>query len=173
MANLDVHRQREDEMNQERMRCDQILQEAAAQQVREANKGKSREVMPDSEEEFVSSESEECIIKSLHHLLFYVGLVSNGNRRDKPTIEFDPEIEKTLKKNRSRVKAQRALQFEQEDANSEEDNANNQRRTLAGYTNPTIASCGSSIVWPTVDANNFELKPALVQLVQQNQFGGN
>ncbi|MED6161268.1 hypothetical protein PIB30_059183 [Stylosanthes scabra] len=27
-----------------------------------------------------------------------------GNRRDKPTIEFDPEIEKTLKKNRSRVK---------------------------------------------------------------------
>ncbi|MED6200197.1 hypothetical protein PIB30_082782, partial [Stylosanthes scabra] len=43
-----------------------------------------------------------------------------GNRRDKPTIEFDLEIEKTLKKNRSRVKAQRALQFEQEEANSEE-----------------------------------------------------
>ncbi|MED6188225.1 hypothetical protein PIB30_084043 [Stylosanthes scabra] len=43
-----------------------------------------------------------------------------GNRRDKPTIEFDPEIEKTLKKNRSRVKAQRALQFDQEEANSEE-----------------------------------------------------
>ncbi|MED6140392.1 hypothetical protein PIB30_092700 [Stylosanthes scabra] len=94
-----------------------------------------------------------------------------GNRRDKPTIEFDPEIEKTLKKNRSRVKAQRALQFDQEEANSEEgaseksfeeeiveenteeeiqnnmaDNANNQRRTLADYTNPTTASCGSSIV---------------------------
>ncbi|MED6211353.1 hypothetical protein PIB30_072895 [Stylosanthes scabra] len=32
-----------------------------------------------------------------------------GNRKDKPTIEYDPEIEKTLKKNRSRVKAQRAL----------------------------------------------------------------
>ncbi|MED6224971.1 hypothetical protein PIB30_089240 [Stylosanthes scabra] len=45
---------------------------------------------------------------------------TQGNRRDKPTIEFDPEIEKTLKKNRSRVKAQRALQFEQEEANSEE-----------------------------------------------------
>ncbi|MED6126048.1 hypothetical protein PIB30_074623 [Stylosanthes scabra] len=79
---------------------------------------------------------------------------SQGNRRDKPIIEFDPEIEKTLKKNRSRVKAQRALQFEQEEANSEEgasekstkeeiveenteeeiqdnmaDNANNQRTT--------------------------------------------
>ncbi|MED6165500.1 hypothetical protein PIB30_100091, partial [Stylosanthes scabra] len=44
-----------------------------------------------------------------------------GSRKDKPTIEFDPEIEKTLKKNRSRVKAERALQFDQEEeANSEE-----------------------------------------------------
>ncbi|MED6129446.1 hypothetical protein PIB30_107989, partial [Stylosanthes scabra] len=43
-----------------------------------------------------------------------------GSRRDKSTIEFDPEIEKTLKKNRSRVKAQRTLQFEQEEVNSEE-----------------------------------------------------
>ncbi|MED6137340.1 hypothetical protein PIB30_064110 [Stylosanthes scabra] len=59
MANLAIQRQREAEMNQERMRYDQILQEAAAQQAREANKGKTREVVPDSEEEFVSSESEE------------------------------------------------------------------------------------------------------------------
>ncbi|MED6190288.1 hypothetical protein PIB30_104409 [Stylosanthes scabra] len=57
MANLAIHRQREEEMNQERMRSEQILQEAAAQQGR--NKGKSREVVPDSEDEFVSSESEE------------------------------------------------------------------------------------------------------------------
>ncbi|MED6111768.1 hypothetical protein PIB30_055372 [Stylosanthes scabra] len=57
MANLALHRQKEEEMNQERMRNDQILQEAAAQQARETNKGKAREVVPDSEEEFVSSES--------------------------------------------------------------------------------------------------------------------
>ncbi|MED6174984.1 hypothetical protein PIB30_074160, partial [Stylosanthes scabra] len=59
MANLAIHRQREEEMNQERMRHDQILQEAAAQKAREINKGKAREVVPNSEEEFVSSESEE------------------------------------------------------------------------------------------------------------------
>ncbi|MED6189905.1 hypothetical protein PIB30_100569, partial [Stylosanthes scabra] len=59
MANLAIHRQREEEMNQERMRHDKTLQEAAAQRARETNKGKSREVVPDSEEEFVSSESEE------------------------------------------------------------------------------------------------------------------
>ncbi|MED6213586.1 hypothetical protein PIB30_094855 [Stylosanthes scabra] len=59
MANLAIHRQREEEINQERMRYDHILQEAAAQQAREANKGKTREVVPDSEDEFVSSEFEE------------------------------------------------------------------------------------------------------------------
>ncbi|MED6214556.1 hypothetical protein PIB30_104114 [Stylosanthes scabra] len=59
MANLAIYRQREEEINQERMRYERILQEVAAQQAREANKGKSREVVPDSEDEFVSSESEE------------------------------------------------------------------------------------------------------------------
>ncbi|MED6113070.1 hypothetical protein PIB30_067579 [Stylosanthes scabra] len=59
MANLAIHRQREEEINQERMRYERILQEAAAQQAREANKDKSREVVPDSEDEFVSSKSEE------------------------------------------------------------------------------------------------------------------
>ncbi|MED6157758.1 hypothetical protein PIB30_026287 [Stylosanthes scabra] len=62
MANLAIHRQKEEEMNQERMRYDQILQEAAAQQAREANKGKAREVVPDSDkdiEELPSSALEE------------------------------------------------------------------------------------------------------------------
>ncbi|MED6165994.1 hypothetical protein PIB30_104893, partial [Stylosanthes scabra] len=119
-----------------------------------------------------------------------------GNHRGKPIIEFDTEIERTLKKNRNKVRTQRSLQFDREEASSEEvvsekffeeeiveesieeeiqdnmaDHTNNQRRTIADYQNPTTTSCGSSIVWPTVDANNFELKPALVQLVQQKQFG--
>ncbi|MED6124526.1 hypothetical protein PIB30_059693 [Stylosanthes scabra] len=59
MANLAIHRQKEEEMNQERMRYDQILQEAAAQQARETNKGKAREIVPDSEEELASSVSDE------------------------------------------------------------------------------------------------------------------
>ncbi|MED6139339.1 hypothetical protein PIB30_082925 [Stylosanthes scabra] len=56
MANLAIHRQKEEEMNQERMRYEQILQETAAQQAREANKGKAREVVPDSEEKEDSEE---------------------------------------------------------------------------------------------------------------------
>ncbi|MED6164245.1 hypothetical protein PIB30_087866, partial [Stylosanthes scabra] len=56
IANLAIHRHREEEMNQEQMRHNQTVQEAAAERAREANKGKAREVVPDSEEEGVSDE---------------------------------------------------------------------------------------------------------------------
>ncbi|MED6208826.1 hypothetical protein PIB30_048808 [Stylosanthes scabra] len=64
IANLAIHRHREEEMNQERMRHDQMVKEATAERAREANKGKAREVVPDSEEEedleeLASSASEE------------------------------------------------------------------------------------------------------------------
>ncbi|MED6196338.1 hypothetical protein PIB30_046573 [Stylosanthes scabra] len=62
IANLAIHRHREEEMNQERMRNNQTVQEAAAERAREENKGKAREVVPDSDEdmdELTSEESEE------------------------------------------------------------------------------------------------------------------
>ncbi|MED6161266.1 hypothetical protein PIB30_059134 [Stylosanthes scabra] len=63
IANLAIHRHREEEMNRERMRHNQTVQEAACQRAREANKGKAREVVLDSEEEeseeMYSSPSEE------------------------------------------------------------------------------------------------------------------
>ncbi|MED6193346.1 hypothetical protein PIB30_018497 [Stylosanthes scabra] len=63
IANLAIHRHREEEMNRERMRHNQTVQEAAAERAREENKGKAREVVLDSEEEgseeLYSSESEE------------------------------------------------------------------------------------------------------------------
>ncbi|MED6160079.1 hypothetical protein PIB30_048069 [Stylosanthes scabra] len=55
IANVAIHRHKEKEMNQERMRHNQEVQEARAEREKEANKGKAREVVPDSEEE----ESEE------------------------------------------------------------------------------------------------------------------
>ncbi|MED6138791.1 hypothetical protein PIB30_077839 [Stylosanthes scabra] len=63
IANLAIHRHREEEMNRERMRHNKTVQEAAAEQARKQNKGKAREVAPDSEEEgseeIYSSPSEE------------------------------------------------------------------------------------------------------------------
>ena len=48
-----------------------------------------------------------------------------------------------------------------------------QRRvTLEDLTSPNMEGCGSSIVPPTVPANNFEIKPALIQLIRAEQFGG-
>ncbi|MED6190818.1 hypothetical protein PIB30_109709, partial [Stylosanthes scabra] len=43
-----------------------------------------------------------------------------GSRRDKQIIEFDPEIERTLKKNQHRVRTQRSLQVDREEASSED-----------------------------------------------------
>ncbi|MED6134002.1 hypothetical protein PIB30_033425 [Stylosanthes scabra] len=77
IANLAIHRHREEEMNRERMRHNQTVQEAVSQRAREANKGKAREVVPDSEEEeseeMYSSPSEEWIV--LFSPLFLVGTI--------------------------------------------------------------------------------------------------
>ncbi|MED6154563.1 hypothetical protein PIB30_113745, partial [Stylosanthes scabra] len=107
-----------------------------------------------------------------------------GNRRNKQLANFDPEIEKTLTRNRNRVKFQRALQGNPFVGNSSEDfteafsdsgdeviqdnmadgEHNDQRRTLRDYITPSTVSCSSSVVKPAVKANNFELKPSLIQL---------
>ncbi len=48
----------------------------------------------------------------------------------------------------------------------------NNNRPLKDYAVPSEEEPHSSIVSPTVEARNFELKPALLQIVQQNQFSG-
>ncbi|MED6126105.1 hypothetical protein PIB30_075153 [Stylosanthes scabra] len=62
IAILAIHRHREEEMNRERKKHNQTVQEVAAERAREANKGKAREVVPDSDEdmdELASSASKE------------------------------------------------------------------------------------------------------------------
>ncbi|XP_061367607.1 uncharacterized protein LOC133310664, partial [Gastrolobium bilobum] len=51
---------------------------------------------------------------------------------------------------------------------------NNQivRRTLGDYMTPDRAPQTASIVRPNIEANNFELKPALLQLIQKEHFAG-
>ena len=45
--------------------------------------------------------------------------------------------------------------------------------TMEDFWRPIIQEEYSTIRQPTVDANNFELKLALITMVQQNQFTGN
>ncbi|MED6117927.1 hypothetical protein PIB30_114593, partial [Stylosanthes scabra] len=99
-----------------------------------------------------------------------------GNR-DKQSLNFDPEIEKTLRKLRKQAKLQEhsheipfeeafeEKEFEDEIGNNMAGNEDNNRgRKLADFSIPSAASYGSSVVRPAVDVNNFELKPSLIQL---------
>ena len=45
-------------------------------------------------------------------------------------------------------------------------------RTLMEYATPSTDEPHDIIVYPTVEGNNFEIKPSLLNLVQQNQFSG-
>ena len=45
-------------------------------------------------------------------------------------------------------------------------------RALRDYAVPNVAATTSGIRRPTVQANNFEIKPSFIQMVQSNQFGG-
>ena len=45
-------------------------------------------------------------------------------------------------------------------------------KPLKNFVVPSNEEPHSSILNPTIPANNFELKPTLLQIVQQNQFVG-
>ena len=52
-------------------------------------------------------------------------------------------------------------------------NGGGQVRPLREFTMPNYLRIGHPIPGPAIARNNYELKPALIQMVQQNQFGGN
>ena len=79
-------------------------------------------------------------------------------------LPADPEIERTLTRLRQVRRAN-----EQDMA---EENNNNQARTLRDYYRPVVNENYSGIRRQVVNTNNFELKPALINMVQQNQYGG-
>ena len=77
-------------------------------------------------------------------------------RRTKSLGDFIPEIERFLHKRRREARN-----------NNMADN-----RTLKEYATPSTEEPQAVIVYPAVEANNFEIKPALLNIVQQNQFSG-
>ena len=48
----------------------------------------------------------------------------------------------------------------------------NGQRTMRDYVSPNVQSDQNPIVRPTVAANNFEIKPAMIQMIQNSQFSG-
>jgi len=47
-----------------------------------------------------------------------------------------------------------------------------QGRTLWDFITPEVQGISSTITRSTVEMNNFELRPVLISMVQQSQFGG-
>ena len=79
---------------------------------------------------------------------------------------FDPEIERTLRELR---RARR----EAESSQSETMGDPQDNRTMREYAVPTLDGCAPSIRRPVIQANNFEIKPSIIQMIQQSvQFGG-
>ena len=47
-----------------------------------------------------------------------------------------------------------------------------ENRAMKEYSMPRLQDIQTSIARPNVEANNFELKPSLIGMVQADQFGG-
>ncbi|XP_052203104.1 uncharacterized protein LOC127808573 [Diospyros lotus] len=83
--------------------------------------------------------------------------------RKSELIDFDLEIERTF----HRLNNQQREIMEEEDQNIEA------QRSLRDYASPSVVGIASSIRRPTVQANNFEIKSAIIQMRQATvQFGG-
>ena len=47
-----------------------------------------------------------------------------------------------------------------------------ERRTFGDFAMPDILGSFGGIMAPAIANNNFEIKPSIIQMVQNNQFGG-
>ena len=78
---------------------------------------------------------------------------------------FDLEIERTLRQLKKEKK---------KEANTSLSNmADQEQKALRDYAMPSVNGATSSIRRPAIQANKFEIKPAIIQMIQQTvQFGG-
>ncbi|XP_061371302.1 uncharacterized protein LOC133313906 [Gastrolobium bilobum] len=119
---------------------------------------------------FLGNDRGTRVLLRSHRFRFMQGTVNPRS------LQFDPEIEKIarkLRKSANERKAKTSSSTETKEETMADNNAiQNPPRTLGDYMTPARVPQTSSIVRPTVDANNFELKPALLQLIQKEQFVG-
>ena len=87
-----------------------------------------------------------------------------------PNLLFDPEVEKTARRLRKQAQNQRMARQEEE---AIVDPIAPVERSMFEYSRPTSRGFEGSISRPSVAANNFEIKPALISMIQNSvQFGG-
>ena len=77
-------------------------------------------------------------------------------------LYFDPEIELTLRNLRRNQRKRGENQLNLNDM------AQPERRTLGDFAMPDISGTFGGIVALTITNNNFEIKPSIIQMVQNN-----
>ena len=91
-------------------------------------------------------------------------------------IPADTELERTLRSLRKTKRAENLAMADERQDQTEGQRTATRRPpiadTMQDFWRPIIQDEYSAIRQPTVDANNFELKPALITMVQQQQFTG-
>ena len=97
-------------------------------------------------------------------------------KQDSDLLPADTELERTLRSLRKTKRAEReTMANERNDQTVEQRTAAGRphlQDTMEDFWRPIIQEEYSTIRQTTVDANNFELKPALITMVQRNQFTG-
>ena len=91
-------------------------------------------------------------------------------------IPADTELERTLRSLTKTKRAENSIMADERHDQTEEQRTAARRTpitdTMEDFWRPIIQEEYSAIRHPTVDANNSELKPALITMVQQHQFTG-
>ena len=86
-------------------------------------------------------------------------------------VPLDKELERTLRRLNKEKKG--TLTLQQRADMEEEATEMEQPRALRDYAMPSVIGNSSSIRRPAIQANNFEIKPAIIQMIQHSvQFSG-
>ena len=97
-------------------------------------------------------------------------------KQDSDLLPADTELERTLRSLRKTKRAENAAMADERHDHTEEQRTTAIRPpitdTMEDFWRPIIQEECSTIKQPNVDANNFELKPTLITMVQQHQFTG-
>ena len=96
-------------------------------------------------------------------------------RPEADLLPLDTEIERTLQNLRRITSAESRNMEHQGDRlhaipEEEEVESNQRPNTMEDFWRPIIQEEYSAVRQPAIEANNFELKPALITMVQQHQF---
>ena len=97
-------------------------------------------------------------------------------KQDSDLLPADTEVERTLRSLKKTKRAENAAMADERHDQTEEQRIAARRPpmtdTMEDFWRPIIQEEFSAVRQPTVDANNFELNPSLITMVQQHQFTG-